>query len=250
MNRPPNPRLQRTRLRAVGATARPLSRKPLDAHGKAKRRKHSWVGVVGLLAVNALAGADVITQQEPLLSTPAGWEFKDIGHIHYWSGEYTDSLSGAVVEFHISSPSYFGSICQSDPDAESVMAEIAGVPVCEQEFQDARSWGLARLKESLPQFPVGSPGYMDLVSQLPPEGSSMLWITFLPPGAVWQFDATFCTLYQRSRILELLVERVHLNLHHLPTTRKLASAGASNTGVQQISLRSTADAESLDAQGP
>jgi hypothetical protein len=26
----PNPRLQRTRLRALGATARPLSRKPLD----------------------------------------------------------------------------------------------------------------------------------------------------------------------------------------------------------------------------
>ncbi len=171
-------------------------------------------------------GGDTVTttQVEPLLDAPAGWEFKDIGHLHYWSGEYHDTTSGAVVELLASSPERFESICQDYIGVDSVVATIDGMQVCEQHFQDARAWTLNRLKNDLKEFPVSEATYLDLLGQLPQEGAEMMWVTFMPHGSVWQFTSSYCTQAQRTRVFELLLQRPHPNLKEVPTTRTIQSA--------------------------
>ena len=196
-----------------------------------------------LLTVSASSSAAEIPA--PLSDLPDGWVFKDIGHIHYWSGTYTDTVTGAVVEFSISGPEYFDSLCQAYPGEDTVVARRFGLRVCEQEFLDAREWQIAQLVHFYPDFFVGNPKYREMTEGLAPVDAGMLWITFMFEHSVWQFTATFCEPAERSRVLDLLLGKFRLNLPPSLELERRSAGGSPNTGVQRMSLRSTADAESL-----
>jgi hypothetical protein len=165
------------------------------------------------LAVAAVAVADDSWASGPLTNVPSGWSYRFGGNIHYWSGSYSDSQTGAKVEFQIADVASFNDLCAGGSEVSVTMGYLEGVKFCAEEIGDARRWAISTLKGYYPDYVSGSKSWRSMQDDLPAMGSSIIGISFIVDDSVWSFTSTYCSAEERSRLLDLLMDKMRIDLH-------------------------------------
>ena len=201
MNCPPNTALQRT------PPASPVPPLSFRAFGAARILALVATGALGF--ANALLGGS--PKRGPLRDVPPGWEYRPGGVIHYWSGSYADTRTGAQVEFQIGAPGDFADPCGDDDSWATKTHGVArGIAFCVTEISNIRAWTQRELWKHFPDYEPGNEKH-DFGNALPPEGSSFFGITFLMKRETAVFRSVFCSPEELARILDLLTNEMRLD---------------------------------------
>lgn len=177
-------------------------------------------------------GAENAAPCGPLRPVPSGWICIVRPAADSWVGAYFDSVSGALVRFHVG---------KSDPATSSGGVQFEGVsngvPYRAVRFHSARQRALAFWMQQ-----VGNDSELppEVTEALPPESASELWVSFShEKRRPTNFVVTICDSTQEDRARDMLFQKTTLNegLSGTPSTSSVVTpALAAEIETRQLAL--------------